>query len=320
MDFLSDKIDEAFTEPISRDRVSMEETIVTEKFDFMKRLFGKKKTAKPDKEMQSIEQDYEEYGIEDADEEPVEKTRTANSPTVHVKSYAIARGKGSIRVAVDGDKSTTKARLHIFKKGERYFGFLAIPGPGRKAGTKVESFEQEMRLLLDTVIYEAAADIVLKYDSNNLEDLFNLGNYKQRSSLESSKFDEYEQQVDMLDKDTAQKANLGSLPWGKQRRAEVSGEEVTEVDTTAAKALADKYENEYDSLNIDNDPFLKMLYGNAADILASIKSKQEIEFVIAKMDKSIKNYTKKGDEESQSKIESIEGVKQDFLSVLEGID
>lgn len=314
---LSDRIDEAMESPIAPTNDA-----VVEKFDFLKKLFGRKTSPQGMKDGDYY-QDYEDVKdykdeIEDAVEEPVEEpieepieiTKASKAPTTHIKSYAVARGNGFLRVAVDGDKKLTKARLHIFKKGGRYFGFLTIPGPGRQAS---ESFNRS----LDIIIFEATSDIVLKYDSDSLEDLFNLSNYKKRSSLESGKFKKYEDSVDILDRSTAKKADIGRLPWGKQRRQEIGGEEPTEIDIDVLKKLADRYEQLADDAS---DTYTKAFYENLYSALPKVTSKDQIEHFVTGMDKAIKNYSKKDDNKSRERIDLISSTKDELLSAVENID
>lgn len=304
---LNDRLDQAFSEDISRPYPINEVGLLRKLFPV-----GRKSTQK---EMQPVQQADIEPEPE-PEPEPVEKTKASEAPTTHIASYAIARGKGFLRVGVEGDKSLTKARLHIFKKGNRYFGFLVIPGPGGKRA-KAEGFQYQVMMILEMDIYEAVSDVVLKYDSDDLGDLLDLSNYQDRSGLDPSKFKDYEKEVKLLDVDAAEKANIGRLPWGKEQRQTMRQEDPVDIDVNKLRELSEKYE---ELAKKESNEVVKFMYEMMGEATSKMTTKSQLQSVIDNTERAIDRLKEKGDPKSMRKAKVYERMIEDFVEALKDLD
>lgn len=237
----------------------------------------------------------------------------SKAPTVHVASYAIARGKGHLRVGVEGDKSLTKAALHIFKKGDQYHGFLVIPGPGGKR--KSESFQYNASLIFDSVIYESISDVVLKFDDDDLGELFDLSNYKTKSSLSADRFSSYDKDKKLLDIDVADRVNLGRLPWGKELRK--LRQDDPDFDVDKLRKLSDRYQVLMDKT--DNE-VIKFMYKMMSEATSKIDSREQLESVVKKMKSAVGKLRDKGDHKSTRKANVYDKMIDDFVDVIGSLD
>lgn len=248
--------------------------------------------------------------------EAVEKAKPAETaPTQHIASYAVARGKGFIRVGIDGDKALTKGRLHIFKKGERYYGFLVLPGPGGKRQKASESFSYRMSVIMELSIYEAVSDVVLKFDSDDLGELFDLSNYTQKSGLSPDKFSEYEGDIKLLDVDAAEKADVGKLPWGKQQREQFRQEDPVEVDFRLIQKLVNDYTKMAEMPRLH--PYDKTLYKRMADFIGNMRSKDQLKNLLDNMKKGSRKKIKRGDDESLRRAQLLGSLIDNVSDALE---
>lgn len=274
---LNKRIDEAFNEPLG-----VHEPI-NELGGFFKKFFksGKADTSKI-QPIQSVDQ-------KPKVSEPEIINKKSNAPTQHLASYAINRGKGYIRVGVAGDKNLTTSKLHIFKKGNSYHGFLVIPGPGKK---KIgEDFGIQMAVIMELDMYEAVSDVVLRFSSDDLGELFDLSKYTKKSALSPGKLSKYDSDIKLLDVDTAEKANIGRLPWGKEQRDQFGQEGSVDIDIRKARELA----KQYGELT-NKDKVIKHAYGLFSDVLSKVNNKDEIDKLTSNMKFAIDKATNKGDE------------------------
>lgn len=247
-------------------------------------------------------------------DEPELSNSSSKAPTIHIASYAIARGKGYLRVAVEGDdKSLTKAVLHIFKKGDKYHGFLVIPGPGGKK--KSEDFVINASLIFDSIIYESISDVVLKFESDDLGELFDLSNYKTKSSLSTDKFSGYNKDIKLLDVDVSDKVNLGRLRWGKEQRK--LKQEDPDIDIDKLRELS-KYYNEL--MDKEKNEVIKFMYKMMSEATSKINSKEQLESVINNMKKAVDTLKDKGDRKSVRKANVYDKMIDDFVSIIGNLD
>lgn len=135
----------------------------------------------------------------------------------HIGSFPLTSGRGMMRVAVEGER-TTRGRLHIFKQGNKYTGYLVIPGPGRP---RKESFDNFLNLLVEQLIAEAN-EIVLEYSSNNIRDLFNLANYTKLSKKSADEFAKLD--ANAIPPHLMSQIKLQGMAWNKERRQELEKE------------------------------------------------------------------------------------------------
>jgi len=302
---LSDRLDQALSEKI-------EEPVAINEANWLRKFLSVGK--KPVKNMEPVQQTESKPDPEpDPEPDRADKIKASGAPTTHIASYAVARGKGFIRVGVEGDKSLTKARLHIFKKGNRYFGFLVIPGPGGKR-VKTEEFRNQVMMILETDIYEVVSDVVLKYDSDDLGDLFDLSNYTSRSGLNPGKFSEYEKDIRLLDVDNAEKVDLGRLPWGKEQRQAMRQEDPVDVSINELRMLADKYEQLADQ---EEEPFAETVYRQMVHFATHAENRSHLENLINNIKKGIKKFNKIGDKKSIYRSEILQSALNDIEMVME---
>lgn len=284
---LEKRIDEVFKSDFDKPQEP-----INEFGGLFKRLFRKPGKADTSK-IQPI-QGQQSQGPVPKVSEPDLANKESNAPTQHLASYAINRGKGYIRVGVSGDKNLTTSKLHIFKKGNTYHGFLVIPGPGKKK--MGEDFSIQIAVIMELDMHEAVSDVVLKFSSDDLGELFDLSKYTKKSSLASNKLSKYDSDIKLLDADTAEKANIGRLPWGKEQREKLGQDASVDIDVSKARELGKKYDDL--ALKEKRDEVVRLAYDLFGDVLGKVTNREQLDKLISNIEYAISKANEKGDEKS----------------------
>lgn len=276
---------------------------------------AKQKLSKINKKFKTLPPSVQQRALDNIDD--IESAVTAEKPQLrkkgediahHVATYAVTGARGTYRVAAKDD--AVRGRLHVFKRGNEYVGFLEIPGRTRSEST----FTDKLSLVLEA----SKEPLILTHKSKKLQDVFQLSNYDQEAPEMAKQLDRYGSEIETLNPGLADRLKASKLRLGKNKPKESPQEEEQEqeLDYSSINKLSKHY---YHRSLRASDKYRSTIYELISEKLTEILSLSDLKNLITMIENNIKRYKKRPLFDKDPEVRRIIGINKAILSDLRNL-